>query len=156
RRRNHALHGQSPSIPRTPRRPHPRLARCQRLDLRPATTARLMMHRTLAWLLLPAHLAAGSVSDPSASAAPPPTTLPPLVVTASRSARPADTLPDAITVFSADDLRASPSFALDDALRAAPAFSLFRRSGSLTAHPTAQGVSLRGLGPSGASRSLVL
>ena len=35
-------------------------------------------------------------------------------------------------------------------------FSLFRRTGSRTANPTAQGVSLRGLGASGASRALVL
>ncbi|MES1168690.1 MAG: TonB-dependent receptor, partial [Oleiharenicola lentus] len=41
-------------------------------------------------------------------------------------------------------------------LRAVPGFSLFRRSDSFSANPTAQGVSLRGLGPSGASRSLVL
>lgn len=46
--------------------------------------------------------------------------------------------------------------AVDRALRADPAFSLFRRTDSLAANPTAQGVSLRGLGPSGASRSLVL
>ena len=83
-------------------------------------------------------------------------TLSPLVVTATRSAQPADTLPAAITIFTADDLRASPSLALDDTLRSDPSFSLFRRTGSLTANPTAQGVSLRGLGPSGASRSLVL
>jgi len=82
--------------------------------------------------------------------------LPPVVVTATRSAQPADTLPVAVTVFTTDDLRASPSLAIDDTLRSEPAFSLFRRSGSLTANPTAQGVSLRGLGPSGASRSLVL
>lgn len=37
-----------------------------------------------------------------------------------------------------------------------PGFSLFRRSSSLVANPTTQGVSLRGLGSSGASRSLVL
>jgi outer membrane receptor protein involved in Fe transport len=41
-------------------------------------------------------------------------------------------------------------------LRAVPGFSLFRRSDSFTANPPAQGVSLRGLGPSGASRSLIL
>lgn len=84
------------------------------------------------------------------------TALPPVAVSASRTAQPAGTLPFAVTLFDADDLRASPSLALDDALRTAPSFSLFRRSGSLTANPTAQGVSLRGLGPSGASRSLVL
>ena len=37
-----------------------------------------------------------------------------------------------------------------------PGFSLFRRTDSRTANPTAQGVSLRGLGASGASRALVL
>ena len=37
-----------------------------------------------------------------------------------------------------------------------PGFSLFRRNSSLVAHPTTQGVSLRGTGSSGASRSLVL
>ena len=37
-----------------------------------------------------------------------------------------------------------------------PGFSLFRRSSSLVANPTTQGVTLRGLGSSGASRSLVL
>jgi len=85
-----------------------------------------------------------------------PTLLSPLIVTATRSAQPIDTLPLAVTVFTADDLRTSPSLAIDDTLRSEPAFSLFRRTGSLTANPTAQGVSLRGLGPSGASRSLVL
>ena len=86
----------------------------------------------------------------------PPVTLAPVVVSATRSAQPADTLPVAVTVFTAEDLRASPSLAIDDTLRSDPSFSLFRRTGSLTANPTAQGVSLRGLGPSGASRSLVL
>jgi outer membrane cobalamin receptor len=41
-------------------------------------------------------------------------------------------------------------------LRQVPTFSLFRRTSSLAAHPTAQGVSLRGIGPSGVSRTLVL
>ncbi|WP_415663354.1 TonB-dependent receptor plug domain-containing protein, partial [Rariglobus hedericola] len=82
--------------------------------------------------------------------------LSPVVVTATRSAQSTDTLPVAVTVFTADDLRSSPSLAIDDTLRTDPSFSLFRRTGSLTANPTAQGVSLRGLGPSGASRSLVL
>lgn len=37
-----------------------------------------------------------------------------------------------------------------------PGFSLFRRSSSLVAHPTTQGISLRGIGSTGASRTLVL
>lgn len=94
--------------------------------------------------------------NPVLFAGEPPVPLSPIVVTATRSAQPADTLPVAITVFTAADLRTSPSLAVDDALRSDPSFSLFRRTGSLTANPTAQGVSLRGLGPSGASRSLVL
>ena len=44
---------------------------------------------------------------------------------------------------------------LDDALETAPGFSLFRRTSSLGANPTIQGVSLRGIAGSGASRALV-
>ena len=44
---------------------------------------------------------------------------------------------------------------LDDALTAAPGFSLFRRTSSLGANPTTQGVSLRAIAGSGASRALV-
>ncbi|MFL6195974.1 MAG: TonB-dependent receptor plug domain-containing protein [Thermoanaerobaculia bacterium] len=60
------------------------------------------------------------------------------------------------TVLTREDLARSPGLTLDDQLRQIPGFSLLRRSSSLTAHPTSQGVSLRGLGPSGASRTLVL
>ncbi|MBI3698673.1 MAG: TonB-dependent receptor, partial [Acidobacteria bacterium] len=45
---------------------------------------------------------------------------------------------------------------LDDRLRDVPGFSLFRRGSSVAAHPTTQGISLRGLASSGASRTLVL
>jgi len=45
---------------------------------------------------------------------------------------------------------------LDDRLRLVPGFTLFRRSSSVVANPTTQGVSLRGLGSTGASRTLVL
>lgn len=41
-------------------------------------------------------------------------------------------------------------------LRQVPGFSLFRRSSSVVAKPTTQGVSLRAIGSSGASRTLVL
>lgn len=54
-------------------------------------------------------------------------------------------------------LEAAPAQRVDEILRARlPGFSLFRRSDSRLANPTAQGVSLRGIGPSGAGRSLVL
>ena len=60
------------------------------------------------------------------------------------------------TVLTRDALAASPSFTLDQKLGATPGFSLFRRSSSRTANPTTQGVTLRGLSASGASRTLVM
>ena len=61
-----------------------------------------------------------------------------------------------VTILSAPDLDATAAFRIDDILRQVPGFSLFRRTTSRTANPTTQGVSLRGLGASGASRALVL
>jgi len=84
------------------------------------------------------------------------TTLAPLTVTADRFPQPDSEVPFTVQVISGASLSDSPSLTLDDALRTAPDFSLFRRDDSMTANPTSQGVSLRGLGPSGASRSLVL
>lgn len=80
--------------------------------------------------------------------------LPPFAVNAARSSRDPAQLPVAARLIGARQL--ASAITLDDALRTDPAFSLFRRTSSLAAHPTAQGVSLRGVGPSGASRSLVL
>lgn len=96
--------------------------------------------------------ARGGATHPSGPA----TALPSVVVAAARAPVPVADLAVAVDLFSAERLQASPGRAVDAVLRESPAFSLFRRSGSLVANPTAQGVSLRGLGPSGASRSLVL
>jgi outer membrane receptor protein involved in Fe transport len=52
--------------------------------------------------------------------------------------------------------RASVAVPADDLLREVPGFSLFRRTPSTAANPTTQGASLRGIGPSGTSRTLVL
>lgn len=82
--------------------------------------------------------------------------LDPLVVTATRDARSVSQLAYPVDVFDADTLRSHPGLALDDQLKASAAFSLFRRTSSLAANPTAQGVSLRNIGPSGAGRTLVL
>ncbi|MGZ3306209.1 MAG: TonB-dependent receptor plug domain-containing protein, partial [Asticcacaulis sp.] len=51
------------------------------------------------------------------------------------------------------DIAHAPS--VDTALRTEAQASLFRRSSSLTANPTVQGISLRAIGPSGAGRALV-
>jgi outer membrane receptor protein involved in Fe transport len=79
-----------------------------------------------------------------------------VVVTPTRG--PASVLQSAasVSIVSAEELDRSGAVTLDQALRAVPGFTLFRRSSSLTANPTAQGVSLRGVGASGASRALVL
>ncbi len=57
---------------------------------------------------------------------------------------------------SSEGIQASGSLAVDDVLRQVPGFSTFRRSSSLFANPTSQGVSLRGVGASATSRSSVL
>src|SRR5258706_687020 len=65
-------------------------------------------------------------------------------------------VPNSQFSISKQEIELSGSLAFDDVLREAPGFSLFRRSGSLFANPTSQGVSLRGVGASGASRAVVL
>jgi outer membrane receptor protein involved in Fe transport len=85
-----------------------------------------------------------------------PVPLTPVSVTATRLPQPPAQVPFSVVSLGGRELRAAPTATLDGALRGVPGFSLFRRSDSLIANPTAQGVSLRGLGPSGASRSLVL
>ena len=82
--------------------------------------------------------------------------LAPVIVSDSRTSQSAADTPVASLEISAQDLAAFPAITLDDALRADPSFSLFRRTSSLTSNPTSQGVSLRDIGPSGASRSRVL
>src|SRR5580658_5153883 len=52
-------------------------------------------------------------------------------------------------------LEQSPGVTLDDKLHALPGVETFRRSSSLVANPTSQGISLRGLGSTSASRTLV-
>jgi outer membrane receptor protein involved in Fe transport len=66
-----------------------------------------------------------------------------------------DSPADSVTI-SDNDLASTPALALDDVLREVPGFTLFRRASSRTANPGTQGVSMRGVGASGASRALVL
>jgi outer membrane receptor protein involved in Fe transport len=49
-----------------------------------------------------------------------------------------------------------PALTLDERLRQHPGFELFRRTSSWIANPTTEGISLRGLGSTAASRTLVL
>jgi outer membrane receptor protein involved in Fe transport len=78
-----------------------------------------------------------------------------VTVTASRGATGVDTAASS-TIVSSAELLTSAAGAIDDALRNTPGFSLFRRSSSRVANPTTQGVTLRGVSGSGASRTLVV
>ena len=79
-----------------------------------------------------------------------------VTVTAGRRPVRGAELPADSTVISRRDLEVAAAGTIDDVLRLTPGFSLFRRSPSRTANPTTQGVTLRGLSASGASRTLVL
>ena len=127
--------------------PHPSRSRlCEDVT---GASPRIRLRRLLSAVVV---VAAG-VSEWTAQAQ---TTLPTEVVTATRTPQPAEQVAVSVRAFDAATLRSAPTATLDGALRSVPGFSLFRRSDSFSANPTAQGVSLRGLGPSGASRSLVL
>ena len=79
-----------------------------------------------------------------------------VTVTPTRTEQRMVDVPASVSIVDRETIRRSPAVVVDDVLRQVPAFSLFRRTSSLSSHPTAQGVSLRGIGPSGVSRSLVL
>jgi len=79
-----------------------------------------------------------------------------VTVTPTRGEQRLGNVPASVAVLDAAIIDQSPALVADDVLRQVPTFSLFRRSSSLTAQPTTQGVSLRGIGPSGVSRTLVL
>ena len=77
-------------------------------------------------------------------------------VTSSRTDVPRADPTVTVTVIPASELLSSAAVSVDDALKMVPGFTLFRRTSSRVSNPTAQGISLRGLGGTGASRSLVL
>src|SRR5260370_30212570 len=78
------------------------------------------------------------------------------VVTATRTPRPLRDVPTSVTVLPRAEIEQSPTQTLDELLRTLPSFATFRRTNSLVSDPTAQGVNLCGIGPSGVSRTLVL
>jgi len=112
--------------------------------------------RRLAAFLVGLAAVLGAGSPAAAQAPDEPTRLEPVVVTAERLEQKVGDVPASVTVLTRDDIEHSASQTVDDFLRQVPGFSLFRRSSSLVTHPTTQGLSLRGIGPSGTSRALVL
>jgi outer membrane receptor protein involved in Fe transport len=79
-----------------------------------------------------------------------------VTVTAYRSPLASGDSPASTRILTAQRLRQAAGISLDDKLRQIPGFELFRRTSSLVANPTTEGVSLRGLGSTAASRSLVV
>jgi outer membrane receptor protein involved in Fe transport len=79
-----------------------------------------------------------------------------IVVTGLRLPRTLHDVPAAVTVIDRDQLRRAPEPLTDDLVRVVPSIGTFRRSSSAIADPTSQGLNLRGVGPSGVSRALVL
>lgn len=79
-----------------------------------------------------------------------------VVVTAGRTALALDQSANTVRVVSQRALQRSATVAVGDRLRQVTGLQFFRRSSTLVANPTSQGVSLRGLGSTAASRTLVL
>lgn len=79
-----------------------------------------------------------------------------VTVTTTRSPLETDASAKSLRTVSAEALRQTPAFTLDDRLRQVPGFELYRRTSSWVANPTTEGISLRGLGSTAASRTLVL
>jgi outer membrane receptor protein involved in Fe transport len=100
-----------------------------------------------------AHLLAGSET---AIRLAPATVTQNVVVSATRTDIAEEATASSVRVLPAQQLSQTAGATLDDKLRQVPGFELFRRSSSRVSNPTSQGVSLRGLGSTAASRTLVL
>ena len=113
--------------------------------------------------LLPALLIAASLSgqapkataQSTAAAAPVATPATTVTVTAYRTPLGELESPATTRSLSARALSTAAAVTLDGQIRQIPGLELFRRSSSLVANPSSQGVSLRGLGSTSASRTLV-
>ena len=79
-----------------------------------------------------------------------------ITVTADRGLAGVTDSASSIAVLSQQQMQQAPGFALDDRLHSVAGFQLFRRTSSWTANPTTEGLSLRGLGSTAASRTLVV
>ena len=79
-----------------------------------------------------------------------------VAVTGDRGLAGVDDEANSVVALGAAQLAAPPALALDDRLHQVAGFQLYRRTSSWTANPTTEGVSLRGLGSTAASRTLVV
>ncbi len=79
-----------------------------------------------------------------------------VTVTADRGLAGVNDSASSIAVLPQAQLEQTPALSLDDRLHQVAGFQLFRRTSSWTANPTTEGISLRGLGSTAASRTLVV
>jgi outer membrane receptor protein involved in Fe transport len=79
-----------------------------------------------------------------------------VTVTADRGLAGINDAASSVAVLTPENLKAAPGLTLDDRLHQIAGFQLFRRTSSWTANPTSSGVSLRALGSTAASRTLVV
>jgi outer membrane receptor protein involved in Fe transport len=77
-------------------------------------------------------------------------------VTATRTPLALNASASSVRTLTGEQLEEAPGFTLDDSLRQVAGFQLFRRTSSWVANPTTEGTSLRGLGSTAASRTLVV
>jgi len=117
---------------------------------------RLPSLAAFATLLLAAAARAAEPEAPGAAAALPADPGEEIVVTATRGPRARRDVPAAVNVVTREEIERSPSKTADELLRTDPNFGLFRRSSSLGADPSSQGMKLRNVGGTAISRALVL
>ena len=105
----------------------------------------------------PASANAPQVAAGASAAVPATSSAPVTTVTVSAYRTPISTLESPVTtrLLTQNTLGSVPPVTLDGKLRQVPGVELFRRSSSLVANPTSQGMSLRGLGSTSASRTLL-
>jgi outer membrane receptor protein involved in Fe transport len=118
-----------------------------------AVAATLLMAQSLSSQAPVAPAAASGAQSALPASAPAPVTT--VTVTAYRT--PLGTLESPVTtrLLTQRTLNSVAAVTLDGKIRQIPGLELFRRSSSLVANPTSQGISLRGLGSTSASRTLL-
>lgn len=113
------------------------------------------MKRTLVFLVLA--VSRICAQTPTAPQSPtPPRAQDQITVTADRSSSPVGETAKTTYLLDSDQLHDYPSVTLDETLRQHAGFELFRRSSYRVQNPTSAGISLRGLGSTAVSRTLVL
>ncbi len=114
---------------------------------------RSMFFLVLGASLLPAQAQTTPVAPPAAANTP--TVQQSITVTADRGLPGVTDSATSVATLNAQQLQNSSGLTLDDRLHSVAGFQLFRRTSSWTANPTTEGISLRGLGSTAASRTLV-